>query len=101
MKIAKWIDDFTMAHIGLTVTLDKLGRGQSFKTPINSVYMDIGRQLEDQAFMAYMEQASPKYFEYLQKTYLHDPVRRYDKKVYAMKHALNQSDDSWSPANYS
>ena len=83
----------TMAHIGLTIVLDMIGRGNTFRTPINSIQAHIGRQIEDQAFISYMEEANPKYYKLLQKYYLHDPVRRYDKKIFGMKHALNKSDD--------
>lgn len=84
-KIAPWIDAATMAHIALSVTLDCVGRGNTFKTPINSIQMHIGRQVEDQAFISYMEDCDPFYFKKLQKFYLHDPVRTYEKKIYAMK----------------
>jgi DNA-directed RNA polymerase len=93
VRLKEWVDDFTMAHIAVTVVLDQLGRGTTFRTPINTVQAHIGRQIEDQAFITYMEQSNPKYFKLLQKFYLHDPVRRYDKKVYGMKYSLDKSDE--------
>lgn len=84
-RIATWVDFYTIAHIGLATVLDAVGRGQTFRTPINTVQAKIGKHLEDQAFMSYMADADPFYFTKLQRYYLNDPVRRYDKKVYAMK----------------
>ena len=92
-RVTNWVDSYTLAHIGLTVILDLLGRGTTFKTPMTMVRKQIGECIEDQAFIAYMEQSNPGYFEVLQKIYLHDPVRRYDKKIFGMKHALLGSDE--------
>ena len=89
-KLAAWIDTTTMAHIGVSVVLDSLGRGSQIKTKITLVKKKIGEQIEHQAQIAYMEDADPSYFKKLQKYYLHDPVRRYDKKVGAMRHAHNR-----------
>ena len=92
-RMLRWCDSYMMAHIGLSVVLDALGRGSSFKTKINTLQMRIGKTIEDQAFISYMEEVNPKYFALLQKVYLHDPVRTYDKKVYGMKHALEKSEN--------
>ena len=92
-RLKAWLTPQMMAHIGVTVILDSLGRGTTFKTPVGSVKMYIGKHLEDQAFMEYMNTVDPYYFSKLQKKYLHDPVRRYDKKVYVMQYALNLSEE--------
>ena len=92
-RLKGWVDAFTMAHIGVTVTVEAIGRGQTFRTPINSVQANIGKQIEDQAFIEMMQLANPFYFSKLQKWYLHDVVRRYDKKIAAMQHALNNKMD--------
>ena len=91
-RLKQYVTPTMMAHIACTCTLDALGRGSTFKTKITTLKMNIGQHLEDQAFMEYMNQADPKDFKKLQKYYLHDPIRRYDKKVYAMKHVLNNHD---------
>ena len=92
-RLRSWVTEFTMAHIAVTVTLDSIGRGQTFRTPINSVQARIGKQIEDQAFIEMMAASDPFYFSRLQKWYLHDPVRRYDKKVYAMRYNLENKMD--------
>ncbi|MDC0325909.1 hypothetical protein OAL60_00555 [bacterium] len=89
-RLATWIDTTTMAHIGVSVVLDSLGRGAQVKTKITNVKKMIGEQIEHQAQIAYMEDCDPDYFKKLQKYYLNDPVRRYDKKVTAMRHAHNR-----------
>lgn len=95
-RLKSWIDSFTISHIGITVVLDKIGKGESFSTKVNTVQAIIGQQLEDQAFISYMEAFDPYYFSKLQKWYLHDPVRRYDKKVYAMQYTLqNHEEMDW------
>ena len=95
-RLKQYIDPFTMAHIAMSVVLNSLGRGICFKKPINSIRIQIGRELEDQAFMQYMQDTDPNGFKRLQERYLHDPVRRYDKKVYVMKFMLNRSEHmSW------
>lgn len=91
-RLAAWVDVTTMCHITLSVVLDKLGRGSTIRTKIGSVQIAIGEQVEDQALIAYMEEADPAYFTKLQRYYLNDPVRRYDKKVGGMKRALNNHD---------
>ena len=99
-RLKSYLTPEMMAHIAITVTLDSLGRGTTFRTTYNSLCMYIGKHLEDQAFMEYMNTVDPYYFSKLQKKYLHDPVRRYDKKVYVMKYALDRSDDMqwhWMP----
>ncbi|MDB4616758.1 hypothetical protein OAE23_01500 [Synechococcus sp. AH-551-E11] len=92
-KLAAWIDTTTMAHIAVSVVLDSLGRGCQIKTKITAVKRRIGEQIEHQAQIAYMEDADPEYFKKLQKYYLNDPVRRYDKKVGAMRHAHNRHEE--------
>ena len=92
-KLSSWIDTTTMAHIAVSVVLDKLGRGHTLGASIVTVQAEIGEQLEHQAQIAYMEDADPTYFQMLQKWYLNDPVRRYDKKIAAMRHAHNRHED--------
>ena len=82
-----------ISHIGVSVIVDAVGRGMTFRTPINSVQMGIGKQLEDQAFIEMMSIAKPYYFKKLQKWYLHDSVRRYDRKIGAMKNSLHRDED--------
>lgn len=89
-KIRQYVDPMTIAHIGVTAVIDCLGRGNTIRTTVTGVVLEIGRRLQDEAFMGYMEQESPQYFEKLQGIYLNDPVRRYDKKVYGMKRALEK-----------
>jgi DNA-directed RNA polymerase len=82
-----------MAHIGVTIVLDMIGRGETFRCTKGQIQVRIGEQIEHQAFIAYMEEKDPKYFELLQKYYLNDPVRRYDKKIYGMRFALEKSEE--------
>ena len=44
-----------MAHIATTVVIDNLGRGTTFKTPIGTVRMTIGKHCEDQCVHAIHE----------------------------------------------
>lgn len=92
-RLNQWVDAATMAHITLSVILDKLGRGHTLRAKITNVQCEIGSQIEHQAQIAYMEEVDPSYFQQLQKWYLHDPVRRYDKKIAAMRHAHNRHDE--------
>lgn len=97
-RIKTWVDAETIAHIGVSVALDCLGRGSSLRCKIVEVQKRIGEQLEHQAFISYMETLDPRYHKKLTELYLNDPVRRYDKKVYAMKRALEkheQMDWEW------
>lgn len=95
-RVKSWMSTATIAHISLSVILDSLGRGYSLGSSYTELVIEIGKQLEDDAFMAYMEVVSPKYFEKLTEWYLNDPVRRYDKKVYAMRRALeNNAEMQW------
>ena len=89
-RLEVWVDTTTMAHIALSVVLDCLGRGSTIKTKITAVKQLIGEQIEHQAQIAYMEDCDPQYFKKLQKWYLNDPVRRYDKKIAGMRHAHNK-----------
>ena len=89
-KIRRYVEPMTIAHIGITAVIDCLGRGNTIKTTITKVVLEIGKRLQDEAFMSYMDEMAPEYFEKLQGYYLHDPVRRYDKKVYAMQRALER-----------
>ncbi|WP_186589917.1 DNA-directed RNA polymerase [Synechococcus sp. MVIR-18-1] len=82
-----------MAHITVSVILDKLGRGHSLGAKITQLQCEISEQVEHQAFIAYMEDADPNYFKTLTRYYLHDPVRRYDKKVNGMRVALNNHEE--------
>jgi DNA-directed RNA polymerase len=92
-RIKTWVEPVTIAHIALSVILDKLGRGTSLGAKINNVQVAIGQQLEHEALLSYMNDCDPDYFKKLQKWYLHDPVRRYDKKIRACVHAHNRHDD--------
>lgn len=92
-RLRSWIDSTTMAHITVSVILDKLGRGGTIRTKIATVQGAIGEQLEHQAQIAYMEEVDPEYFTKLQRWYLNDPVRRYDKKIKGMRHAHNNHED--------
>ena len=92
-RIAQWVDAHCIAHIGLSVVLDSIGRGQTFKTPINTLQVNIGRQIEDQAMISYVADADPSYFAKLQKYYLNDPVRRYDSKIKAMRYSINKDEN--------
>ena len=92
-RLQVWVDTTTMAHIALSVVLDSLGRGSTIKTKITALKAAIGNQVEHQAQIAYMEDVDPDYFKKLQKWYLHDPVRRYDKKIAAMRHAHNKHEE--------
>ena len=95
-KIKTWVDPETIAHIGVSCVLDSLGRGSSLRCKIVEVQKKIGEQLEHQAFIAYMETVDPLYLRRLTDIYLNDPVRRYDKKVYAMQRALDKHEQmSW------
>jgi DNA-directed RNA polymerase len=92
LRLNTWVDAETCCHIAVSVILDSLGRGASFKTSIGKVQIFIGEQIEDQAFIAYMSDADPMYFKKLRKWYLNDPIRTYQKKVYAMKYTLDNAD---------
>ena len=95
-NLKPYLSSEMMAHIAVTVMLDCLGRGTTFNTTYNSLCMYIGKHLEDQAFMQYMDDTDPYYFSKLQKKYLHDPVRRYDKKVYVMQYIVDRNEEmSW------
>ena len=89
-RMAGWIPIATMTHIATSVILDSLGRGSTFKRTVASVQMSIGRQVEHQAFIQYMMEVDPFYFTKLQKWYLHDPIRRYDKKIAGMVNSHNK-----------
>ena len=91
-RMRGYVTTSMMAHIAVTVVLDKLGRGSTFRTPINTVRMWIGKHIEDQAMLEYMNLLDPYAFKKLQKKFLHDPVRRYDKKIYAMEYVFNDGD---------
>lgn len=91
-RLKTWIDSETIAHIGVTVVLDSLGRGSSLRCKIVDVQKKIGEYLEHQAFIGMMEEVDPRYHQRLTKVYLDDPVRRYDKKVYGMRRALEKHD---------
>ena len=93
LRLKTWMDAETMAHITLSVVLDLLGSGQTIRTMITHAQNEIGAQLEHEAFLSYMDQSDPQYFLKLQKWYLHDPVRTYDKKLKAMVHAHNRHED--------
>jgi DNA-directed RNA polymerase len=95
LRLSAWVDTTTMCHIATSVILDSLGRGTSFRTTITKVQIEIGEQLEHQAFIEFMSQSDPNYFAKLKKWYLNDPIRTYDKKVYALKFILNNSEFSW------
>ena len=96
-RIKTWLNAETMAHIAFSVVLNKLGNGATIKTKITEVRLEIGEQLEHQAFIAYMEEADPAYFQKLERWYLNDPVRTYTKKIQAMVNALNKSEEmSWT-----
>lgn len=88
-RIKTWIDPYTISHLAVTVILDCLGRGSSMKTKIPTVQVRIGKYLEDQAMMAFMNDSDPLYFAKLSEYYLNDPVRRYDKKISGMRRAVN------------
>lgn len=92
LRLRRYLKPEMMAHIALTTVLDSMGRGTTFKTMMLKLKCDIDRHLDDQAMLEYFNECDPYYFSKLQKQYLHDPVRRYDKKVYAMEYAFNQND---------
>ena len=89
-RLSSWISHEVVAHIGITVVLDNLGRGNSLGAPVTSVQQQIGEKMEDQAFIAYMQTCDPKYHELLTKWYLNSPVRSYRHKVGGMKRAHNR-----------
>ena len=91
-RIKRYMSPLMMAHISTTVVLDNIGTGTRFKSRINSIQKLIGEYIDDQAMLEYYNEQDPYYFAKLQKKYLHDPVRRYDKKVYAVKHLMEAND---------
>ena len=96
IHLSQYIEPETMAHIAVSCVLDSLGRGSTITTKITAVKQLIGEQLEHQAQLEYMQMIDPSYFNRLQKIYLHDPVRRYDRKITAMRHAHNKHEEmSW------
>jgi DNA-directed RNA polymerase len=92
-RMSVWMDAHYMAHIALATILDSLGRGQTFKTPINTLQIKIGRQVEDQALIEYIKQADPKLFKLVKKFYLDDPIRSYKTKVNGAHTAINRSEE--------
>ena len=91
-RLKSWVDAFTIAHLGVTEVICSIGRGQTFKTPINTIQANIGRKIEDQAFIEYMRMVDPFRFTKLEKRYLHDPIRRADKKRYVMQYILERTE---------
>ena len=89
-RISSWVSVEMIAHLGVTVLLDNLGSGNNLGSTVTEVTEDIGQHLEHQAFMAYMEAVDERYFKKMREYYLNDPVRRYDKKVYALQRALEK-----------
>ena len=53
----------TMAHIGITIVLDAMGQNNGYRAKLNVLYDRIGEQIEDQAFIAYMEEEKPTVFQ--------------------------------------
>ena len=93
LRIRSYVDAETMAHICLSVILDNIGSGATMKCSVTLVNRLIAEQIEHQAFIAYMEEVDPGYFLKLQKWYLNDPVRTYDRKIKAMVHAHNKHEE--------
>ena len=95
-RLLPYLEPYEVAHLGLTVVLDKIGRGNTFKSRINTVQVMIGRYIEDQAFITYIEQriqSTLLYFKRLIYTILFGHTR----KIYGMKYAVNKSDElSWN-----
>jgi DNA-directed RNA polymerase len=93
LRLKSWMDAETMAHITLSVILDKLGRGSSLGATIADTQIQISQQVEHQAFIEYMAQTDPGYFQKLQRWYLNDPIRTYKKKMKALIHAHNRHEE--------
>ena len=89
-RMKSWLKYSMMAHIGLSIVLDSLGRNGTLKKRTFNVQMDIGKCIEHQAFLEYMSVVDPSYFKRLKGWYLDDPNRTYDRKITAMRLAHNK-----------
>ena len=92
-KIRSWMTFEMMAHIGLSIVLDSLGRNGKLKTKTQAVAIKIGECLDHQAMLEYMSFVDPQYFKRLREWYLNDENRTYDRKITAMVHSLNKHED--------
>jgi DNA-directed RNA polymerase len=91
-RIKTWLSPETIAHITISTILDQCGRGVSMKARISTVQKEIGRRVEDEAMLTYIEEGDPRLYKMVKKYYLDSPHRRYDKKVYAAEFALGKSE---------
>ena len=56
-----------MALIGLNCVLDALGDGTGFKTPLTTVFKNIGLRIDDQCYLRWWESHYPSEFGYVDK----------------------------------
>ena len=66
-KIRTWMTFEMMAHIGLSIVLDSLGRNGKLKTKTQAVAIKIGECLDHQAMLEYMSNKDPQYFKRLRE----------------------------------
>ena len=69
-----------IALIGLNVILDSLGDGSGFKTPLTTVFKNIGQRIDDQCYLRWWEENHSSDFEYVNKWILNSNSS-YEKKM--------------------
>jgi DNA-directed RNA polymerase len=92
-RVSIWMNWDYISHIGLSCTLDSLGRHNKLTTKIGALQIKIGETIEHQAFLMYMQEVKPNYYSKLEGWYLNKPHTTYERKIGAMKHAHNKSDE--------
>ena len=75
------LDYMTIAHITVTVVMDKLGRNTAFQSTIGKMLLEIGQKLDHQSFINHIEAYCPQEFEKVNRWYLKNGEMGYIQKI--------------------
>lgn len=79
--LKKGLDYMTVAHITVTVVMDKLGRNSAFQSTITKIKVEIGQKLDHQAFLNTIEAHFPREFDKINRWYLKSGEMGYAYKI--------------------
>lgn len=79
--LKKGLDYETVAHIVVTVVMDNLGRGTAFQSNLTKIKGEIGRRMDHQAFLNYVEAHRPRDYDKIQRWYLKNGEMGYVHKI--------------------
>lgn len=94
-RLVEKVELETISYITIAVTLDSVGRGATVKTKYTSLLSKIGERLAHEHMLETFKTENPEVYNKIKK-YLDDPVRTYQRKIYASEY-VSQGETNYEP----